>query len=445
MLIKQLDKACVKIEFVKTPLENNPTGNFMRGILANFAAYERTTISERFRRGRRYRVEVKQQYLSSRPPFGYDYIRKNKSIDEPGHLEINATEAEVVKKIFHWSVDEGLSAREITRRLTQLAIPRKKGGSVWGKSMVTKILKCENYIGNFFYNRREGIETERKVQDNRYRHSTKNSSRERPRSEWLTIVSPHLRLIDDATFLAAQERLKQSRNFAKRNTKAQYLLGGGLMKCANCQSKYYGRATTTGKPLYSDSNKENRFPLPKTCKSPNILSKRIDPLVWDTIVRLLNDKKFLDTQFKKHRNLVDESRGEQSETLQILQRQVDNWKKEEAKLISGYQTGLLNDEQVREPLAKVRENKSRMQAQINELCSRQNIQEQSPTILGIETFGRLIKTGIKNLSFEEKQQIVRLLVHEVVFDGKKIVIRGFMPILRKEPQKRDIADITITF
>ena len=51
----------------------------------------------------------------SQAPYGYTYVPKTEAC--PGRLSINETEAEVVRHLFHWLVDEQLSTYQMTKRI----------------------------------------------------------------------------------------------------------------------------------------------------------------------------------------------------------------------------------------------------------------------------------------------------------------------------------------
>ena len=54
------------------------------------------------------------------PPYGYTYVRKTPTT--PQHLVMNEAEAEMVRQIYRWCVEEHLSSYAIHRRLTAQGI-----------------------------------------------------------------------------------------------------------------------------------------------------------------------------------------------------------------------------------------------------------------------------------------------------------------------------------
>jgi len=424
---RDLENKGVRIIFRKLPNGNGPMDNLMINVLGSFAEFERAIIADRLRRGKIHKVKVRGQFLGHIPAYGYDYIHLNKNTREQGVLKINENENKIVKMIFHWVGHENISGREVVRRLTEMKIPTRKGKNIWGKSTVLRILKNENYLGHFFYNRVESVLTDKHHSVEKYRKNLKTGRRFRPRSEWINLRLPHLRIIDDETFLAVQNQLKKNLIFSKRNTKAEYLLGGGMLKCGKCGSSYYGN-TNGNQRFYRDGNRWLRFPFRKNCNSPSISVNKIEPLVWNEISQLFSRPSFLIKQLEKNKDLL-ENQPNNSDELNILENRLNALKTEEERLISGYQKGIFNDEDIKNHLTNIKNDKIAIIDKIN-ISKNQGDNSSGNKIIpkDLKILCSLIRKKLPKLDFEEKQKLFRLLVKEVIFDGKIIKIRGFIPI-----------------
>src|ERR1700676_269744 len=131
---RDLERKSVKVIFRKLPSDASATSNLMVNILGGFAEFERELIMDRPRRGRRHKVEVRKEYLGSNTAYGYRYTPKNRLAGTDGLLEVNPAEAAIVRRMFEWVDQEGLSARRVLLRLDELKIRPKKGAARWGKS-----------------------------------------------------------------------------------------------------------------------------------------------------------------------------------------------------------------------------------------------------------------------------------------------------------------------
>src|SRR5262245_53693758 len=94
-----------------------------------FAEYERALMQDRTRRGQLFAARQGRVNWGN-PPYGYTYIRKTPTT--PQHLVINEAEAEIVRQVYRWCVEEQLSSYAIHQRLTAQGIaPRKASPRGW--------------------------------------------------------------------------------------------------------------------------------------------------------------------------------------------------------------------------------------------------------------------------------------------------------------------------
>lgn len=96
----------------------------------------------------------KGAYLNM-PPFGYDktYIQDGKR--KLSTLAINEEEANIVRLIFEWFVNENIGTQTISNRLNEMPIkPRKT--NTWKPDAIRDILENPTYIGMIKWNTRKG-------------------------------------------------------------------------------------------------------------------------------------------------------------------------------------------------------------------------------------------------------------------------------------------------
>src|SRR5882757_3228243 len=109
----RLREAAIEIIFVTVSAPKNSEEKILHGVRGLFAEYERAKIAERFRLGKLRKVR-EGHVLVSEAPYGYTY--KPKQGDRHGFFEIDPTEAHVVKSLFEWVANEGLTLRRVVRR-----------------------------------------------------------------------------------------------------------------------------------------------------------------------------------------------------------------------------------------------------------------------------------------------------------------------------------------
>ncbi|HJY79490.1 MAG TPA: recombinase family protein, partial [Candidatus Binatia bacterium] len=184
----------------------------------------------RTRRGRVAKLRVGQLLPWIHPPYGYrcdpQYPR------DPARLRIEESEASVIRQMFSWYAEEGLSVHAIAARLVQLQVPTYHGGWHWHPATVGGMLRNEVYAGTAYGNRDDEVEPRRwrggRSAAERQRHHT----RHRPREEWIAVEVPPI--IARAVFgrVQALRPLRQAQA-RRNNTRHQYLLRARL-SCAGC-------------------------------------------------------------------------------------------------------------------------------------------------------------------------------------------------------------------
>jgi DNA invertase Pin-like site-specific DNA recombinase len=146
-VIRELKDIGVTVYFEKENLDTaNLTSENLLTLYSLFAQEESMSISKNCKKGARMRM-AKGTYVSSNPPYGYRLI--------DNQLEVNETEAEVVRRIFAEYLG-GRSSTSIAQGLMDDEVPFKNGIVKWRHQAITIIIKNERYIGDMllqkFYN-----------------------------------------------------------------------------------------------------------------------------------------------------------------------------------------------------------------------------------------------------------------------------------------------------
>jgi site-specific DNA recombinase len=107
LLIEEFHHCGCRVVFVQHHLGTSPEEQMLLQMQGVFAEYERALIQERTRRGRLFAARQGRVNWGN-PPYGYTYVRK--TLTTPQHLVINEAEAEIVRLIYRWCVQEQLSS-----------------------------------------------------------------------------------------------------------------------------------------------------------------------------------------------------------------------------------------------------------------------------------------------------------------------------------------------
>lgn len=423
ILKKEFEEAGIKIISLHDINNVNPESGFAQNMMGLFHDYERIKIAERFRRGKLYKAK-NGLLFGWCAPYGYRYVKGDKK-DIKGAHEINPLEAENIKFIFKWFVEEQLTIRQVIVRLYERKIlPRKSKNGYWSTSTLSRLLRDESYIGTTYYNKRIAVEPTNPVNKDAYKKVKKSSRKSRSKDEWLPITIPAL--IDKNMFLEAQKQLKRNSQFGKRNKVNEYLLST-LIRCT-CGSTRCG-CGVKDHLYYRCTDREKRFPLPKQCTSPSVNSSVLDEHVWVAVRKLLTEPKQIENQYEsfkikvssyqKNTNFVD---------IESLKKELDEQKDLEERFVKAYGAKVISLEQLDAQLADIKLKKGQIMSKLTTSGNSTSPLQQTIVLPDLKQFSDTMQAEIKDLDFKERQYAIRQLVDSVVTDGITATIEGSIPL-----------------
>jgi site-specific DNA recombinase len=416
---RDLERQGIKVIFRKLPLDTSPTYNLMVNILGSFAEFERELISDRTRRGRRHKVEVRKQYLGSNTAYGYRYIPKDRAAGKEGILEVVPEEASVVRQMFEWVDRDGLSARRVLNRLDELRIqPRKKAAS-WGKSSVLRILHSEMYAGVWHYNKFQGCEPRNPTASLRYRKRTKCSTRQRTKSEWLPLVLPEsLRIVPRDRWERVQRQLDHNIRFSPRNEKHAYLLKG-LVRCGACGASFVGDPCH-GKFYYRCTA--------RCKKSPSVRETVFDDSVKEAVKALMLNP---DMILKPRRELDEAEARERAHLLtaaQAAEAELSRLKVEEERILDAYRTGVITPAQLGHQLEKLKTRRAALELEQSNLRS-EDVADPEQVERAVLDYCTEAASSLAHFTQEDWREFLRTLIHRIIFEGRRLRIQAWIPVL----------------
>lgn len=148
--IRELKSLGVSVLFEKENIDTAElSSEMMLAFYSHSAQEESLSISGNMRWSYRQRMES-GEFLCTKPPYGY--ALRN------GTLEIDESEAEVIRYIFH-SYLSGKSKWEIADELTAQGLVTRDGNTKWYYSTIHYILQNERYCGNALLQKRYTTDT----------------------------------------------------------------------------------------------------------------------------------------------------------------------------------------------------------------------------------------------------------------------------------------------
>lgn len=138
--IRELKEKNIPVFFEKENINTmDSKGEVLLTIMASLAQQESQSLSQNIKLGLQYRYQNGEVQVNHNRFLGY-------TKDEDGHLIIDPTEAEVVKRIYREYL-EGSSLLQIGRGLEADGILTAAGKAKWRPETLRKILQNEKYIG----------------------------------------------------------------------------------------------------------------------------------------------------------------------------------------------------------------------------------------------------------------------------------------------------------
>ena len=415
---RDLERKGVKVIFRKLPSDASATSNLMVNILGSFAEFERELIADRTRRGRRHKVEVRKEYLGSNTAYGYRYTPKDHLAGKNGILDVVPTEASVIRRMFEWVDQDGLSARRVVRRLSELNIPPKKGASAWSKSSVLRILHNEMYAGVWHYNKFQGCEPKNPLAGPRYRKRSKCSHRQRPKKEWLPLLLPaHLHLIPRDRWERVQSQLTQNISFSPRNEKHSYLLKG-LVECGGCGSRYVGDPCH-GKFYYRCSA--------RCKKQPTVSESLLDCTVKKAVEDFLIDPALILKPLQRLNRASALEEKQRTVVAREAEQELTRLQSEEQRILDAYRTNLISPIQLGQQLEKI----NLRRAQLSVANAEANpVPAMPPEQLekSITDYCADAALNMAKFTLEGWTKLLRTVIHRITFEGDHITIEGQIPI-----------------
>ena len=411
IMLEEIEKAGVKFEFLNHPVDDSPEGKMLLGMQGLFAEYERTKILERTRRGKLHRAR-EGAMVGGYAPYGYRFIRRTE--DHRARLEIDEYQAVVVRRMYQWLLEDKKSLRQIAKLLTEGGVPTARGARQWQPMAVYRMLTNPAYKGQY-----------------RYRHSQQEE-----------VHIPVPLIISDEMWSAARTQLVENAKYSRRNnSKNKYLLRG-LIKCPRCGGSYTGH-TQPGYRSYRCINHDHAISSTGIrCRPGSVSGPMVEAAVWEAVSEALRQPEVLAEEYRKRLDTsgsADDLEFEEKQVAIALKR----IKAREDRVTDAYVNEVMDLERYKAQMDRLTAEREGLQRVANDIERRAGEQEHSRSALDqIKTFCSQVSQGLDNLTFEEKQQLLRLVVERITVDSGKVTIETIIPtgqddvILRNRRQDR---------
>ena len=437
LLQEEFARTGATIVCVQEPDNATPQGMLLRQILSVISEYERTQIAERSRRGKIHRARQGSLNMLSRPPYGYRLIRKTEACG--ARLEVDDTEARVVRWIYDLYVRDGLKMHEIGPRLDAQGV-RPRHAQHWSCSTVAVILRNEAYIGKAAY--LKTMSSGKRTRHNRTGRQKAGAVRRltsrtaRAREEWIELPVPVI--VDEAVFARAQQQRAVNRRFSPRKTIEQTLLQG-LCVCGHCgyaMGRHSGGSsgTTLRRHYYRCHGIDPwRRPHGAVCDNPVVRADELDEAVWKEVLALLENPELIQSEINRRLAVANDTVAARRR-IDTLHSELARIETRLRRLLDAYQEEVITLDELRERNGPLQ---TRQQSIVSELKALQTAELDRASRLSLATtmerFLQRMREGAQSVSLAERQRIVRLLVREVQVGKETVTICHSIPIESAPP------------
>jgi site-specific DNA recombinase len=425
LLLEELERNGCQVAFLDRPMSQDPHDHLLLQIRGAVAEYERTLIAERMRRGRLRKLQAGVLLPWTKAPYGYRLGLEHPR--DPAGVWVEPTEAAIVGEIFARYLQTAGSLGGLAKYLTAQGLPSPMGKACWKGSSVRGILTNPAYTGHVYAGRVASRPA-------RIRRSAlqpvgpRPSATAVPSAEWLPVaVIPAL--VSQDQFDQVQAKLALNRQFARRHNTAHPYLLRALVSCGQCRLACLGRCTHPGYTYYLCRGKAHKVLSGRAekCRARFIPAQHLDEVVWQDLCEVLLHPSSM-TQ------ALERAQGDQwaPQELQArrthLRRAAEGLASQLERLTDAYLNGVMPLAEYQRRRAAVQQQMQTMQRQLNQLeVDAQRHRNLAGLTQSVEAFCRRLQGGLEQAPFEQKRQLVELLIDRVVVTNDDVEIRYVIP------------------
>jgi site-specific DNA recombinase len=427
ILLEEFAHYSCEVEFLDQPLSDNPHDKLVLQIRGAVAEYERELITDRMRRGRQAKYRAGMLLPWTKPLYGY--IWGIDSPRDPAQASLDDYQAHVIQDLFRLYTTDGLSLGGLAKHLQQQGIPTPSGKPIWSPCTIRAILRQVAYTGQVYAHRYQYHAARVRRSATHPLGKPHQSMQELPEADWIFVahIPP---IISQEVFDLAQARLAHNKSFARRNNKVNQYLLRALVSCGRCQAACTCRALDKGRYRYYICNgKGKAIHSRRLDKCPNRYAPadQLDDLVWHDLCELLRQPDFI-TQALQQAHAGFWLPQELQARRTTLQQSASRLQKQLDRLTEAYLAAVM-------PLAEYQRRRQDLTQKLHSLTQQQSQlaaqvdrhREIAALTTSLQDFCNRVRLSLDNATFEQKRQLIELLIDRVIVTDDTVEIRYVFP------------------
>jgi site-specific DNA recombinase len=426
LLIEEFQNMGCQVQFLERPMSQDPHDQLLLQIRGAVAEYERSLIAERMRRGRR--AKLRSGLLLPWPVTPYGYLVDPEHPRDARKVSLDPVKSEIVRQMFVWYTDskKRCSLYWIAKKLSDDGIPTPSGGVCWNPSSIRRILRSPAYAGMAYSERTRPVPASRRKSALQPVGPGK-SRRPAPREDWIGIPVPAI--VSQEIYDAAQQRLDENKRMSRRNNhKHDYLLRG-LVSCGKCRLACSGRMVHPGYSYYTCRSRKDPFRIARgeRCTARYSPSQALDSLVWEDLCKIISTPELITHALERAQSgeWLPQALQSRKETLSKSLKQLE---RQQERLLEVYLGEVIEREEFQRKRRELRDTQNALHRQLRQLETQ--VQKQldvAELASGIVDFCKRIQQTLPTLTFQQRRELVTLLIDRVVVDDEKVEIRYVIP------------------
>ena len=426
LLLEEFEQGGCQVQFLDRPMSQDPHDQLLLQIRGAVAEYERMLITERMRRGRLAKLRAGILLPWTHAPYGYcphpDRPR------DPRGLTLAPGAAAVVLELFARYLEPGVGLLQVARLLQDRQIPSPTGKPFWGLATVRGILTNPVYTGQVYAGRT-------RYRPARIRRSATHpigrphdTAIAAPSAEWIPVATVPV-IVSQDEFDRVQGKLAKNRTFARRHNTVHPDLLRALVSCGHCLRACIGRTLAHSPYGYyvcsgklKSSDRDDR-----PCPSRFAPAAQLDERVWQDLCEVLTHPTEL-TQALERAHAGHWLPQELQARRANLQKGRASLGQQLERLTEAYLQAIIplpEYERRRRDLAQRDQALAEQEAQLSAQAERH--EEVAGLAIAIEEFCARVQRGLVNATFEQKRQLVELLIDRVIVADAEVEIRYVIP------------------
>ena len=426
VLMEEWAQAGCAAEFLDRPMSDDPHDHLLLQIRGAVAEYERTLIAERMRRGRLAKLRSGGLLPWTYAPYGYRTSPDRPR--DPRGVTLDPAEAAVVAGLFALYREPGTSLMRLAVHLDARGVPTPSGRPRWSSPTVRGILRNPTYTGQVYAQRTQyRAPTHRRSATHPIGrpHGTAVSQ---PADSWL-LVGQVPAVVSQAHFDEVQTKLATNRSFARRNNTAHPYLLRALVSCGHCGLACTARAINKRNLYYLCNGKGHSIYSHRAtcCPTRHTPAGQLDELVWKDLCALLAEPGPLAVAVARAHGgaWLPQELLARRETLRLAQVHLSQ---QLERLTDAYLRAVF-------PLDEYERRRRDLEQRLRALAGQEELlrhdvarrQQLAGVAASLEAFRARVQHGLAAASFEQRRQLVLLLIDRVIVTDAEVEIRYVLP------------------